>query len=141
MKPIVNYFRCRKIPVKPSRTVRRGGWEPARGGTVAWTHSPPFVANPRGVLIHRVRHVTTILWDGKVSHYHADFLCSNGCNIETGDVAEILVADPPKDRLLCVNCEKMAAKWKLPDADRLAGRHVHRGVLVARQTCCGGGTA
>lgn len=131
--------RGKTIPIKPSRSYLRF----AVSGSVcdalhAWTRSPAFVANPRGILVHRVRHVSTYLRDGQESHHHVDYLCGNGCNIDLDAVADALVADPPRGRLLCDFCETKARRLELPTGDKLAGRHVHRGVLVARKVCCGG---
>lgn len=128
-----------KILLKPSKTVRK---ERLRGRSTevatstAWLRSEPFVVNPRGILTHRVMHVTAIFWSRELSHYHADYLCGNGCNIDMYKINDVLVADPPKDRLLCERCELIAIKDDLPSGDTLAGRHVHRGILVPVQTCC-----
>lgn len=126
---------AKKIKIKPSKSSIRNS---AAGmvGVRAWTKSPPFVVNPRGKLIHRVRHVSTYIFDGKESHVHVTYLCGNGCNLELRSVNDALVSDPPDDMLLCSFCEDRAARAELPTGDELAGRHVHRGILVARQTCC-----
>lgn len=127
--------RNRRIPLLPSRTCR--GEKPndfAR--SMPWQSAPPFVVNKRGVLTHRVRHVTAIFYGDEVHHRHADYLCGNGCNIDLEDIDTTLVFDPPKDRLLCSFCEAKAEREQLPNGDTLAGRHVHRGVLVARRVCC-----
>lgn len=129
--------RVRDIPLEPSRSYLK--WR-ASGRTdfseVAAVRSPPFAVNPRGVLTHRVRHLTTYYTDGRLSHHHADYLCGNGCNFRPDAMAEVLVANPPAGRLLCDYCETRARKKKLPSGDALAGRHVHRGVLVPRRVCC-----
>lgn len=126
----------REIPLKPSRSSRRAV---AQGYThyMTWTRSLPFAVNPRGVLIHRVRHVDTILYGDKEHHHHINYLCGNGCNVDLDAIDDALVSDPPTDRLLCEFCENKAARAELPSGDVLAGRHVHRGVLVPKQTCCG----
>lgn len=131
----VSKLRTREIPIKPSRTYLHRE-ERTDFGQLAWTRSPPFVVNPRGVLIHRVQHVTTYLREFVESHIHASYLCGNGCNFDPEDVADVLVFDPPTDRLLCEFCEAKAKRKQLPSGDELAGRHVHRGVLVPMQTCC-----
>lgn len=43
---------------------------------------------------------------------------------------------PPDDRILCARCEAIAVANGLPSADELAGRHVHKGGVVAVATCC-----
>lgn len=122
------------IPIKPSKHYLKGGeWSI---DTSAWGESPAFAVNPRGILIHRVRHVTSYHRDGKDSHHHVHYLCGNGCNVEPDIIYDVLVADPPEDRLLCDFCEVRAAREELPNGDTLAGRHVHRGVLYPKQTCC-----
>lgn len=103
---------------------------------IPWDRSPPFAVNPRGHLIHRVRYVVSINWNGALNHYNAQYLCNNSCNIDPDLVREILVGDPPRGKLLCSYCEAMATAKKMPSGDALAGRHVHRGVLVPQQVCC-----
>ncbi len=129
--------RGKTIPIKPSKSARRfaAGCEPT---TRPWTRSPAFAVNPRAVLTHRVRHVSTTVWNGEDSHHHVTFLCGNGCNVDLEAIADVLVADPPRDRLLCDFCEAKARRVRLPSGDELAGRHVHRGVLEARRVCCAG---
>jgi hypothetical protein len=124
-------LRLKKYPVKPSRTSRK------MSGMVTWRFAPAFCVNPRGILVHRVRHVTTIVRDdGLISHHHVDYLCTNGCNVDRSAIWDVFTSDPPRDRLLCEFCEAMAKRKSLPSGDSLAGRHVHRGVLVARRSCC-----
>lgn len=120
------------IPLKPSKSCRKAD------DFVAWTRAPAFAVNPRGVLAHRVRHVTTILYGMAEHHHHVNYLCGNGCNVGLEAIDDALVSDPPTDRLLCEFCESKAARLELPSGDALAGRHVHRGVLVPKQTCCEG---
>lgn len=132
---MIKRARVKTIPIKPSRSYLRG-LEQGYVGSFAWTKAPPFVANPRGVLIHRVRHVSTILYGKKEHHHHAEYLCGNGCNFDLDSVDDVLVADPPSDRLLCDACEARAVRKKLPTGDALAGRHVHRGILIPQQVCC-----
>lgn len=128
----------KSIPLKRDRRFRKGEryGRDGNGYTEEWTFSPPFVVNPRGILTHRVRYVRSLFWGDKLSHHHADYLCGNGCNIDVDDIAEVLVSDPPADRLLCARCEAMAAREDLPSGDALARRHVHRGILVAQRICC-----
>ncbi len=123
-------IRARKIAIKPCRYWRHSD------DVFSWRKSPAFAVNVRGILIHRVKHVVTILWHGKESHYHVGYLCGNGCNVDLDNIEETLVADPPRNRLLCENCELRAKREKLPSGDKLAKRHVHRGILVPQQTCC-----
>lgn len=131
--------RMKRIPIKPSKTVRNERHNSVAIAT-AWVQSPPFAVNPRGVLTHRVKHVTVITIGGKLSHFHVDYHCMNGFNVDKHQIHDVLTDDPPEDRLLCERCEIMAAIGNNPSGDTLAGRHVHRGVLVPQQTCCGGGS-
>lgn len=130
-----------KIPIKPSKTyvkhrakVLKGICDQGPGFEVVWTKSLPFACNVRGILAHRIRSVTTHLFEDR-RHHHIDYLCGNGCNVDFDRTTETIV-DDPGERLLCDRCEAVAAILKLPSSDTLAGRHCHRGKLVAEQTCC-----
>jgi hypothetical protein len=127
--------KTKEIPLKLSKWSERGD---DRHDYIGWTRALPFAVNPRGVLVHRVRHVTTHLRNGVESHNSMHYLCGNGCCFELDSEDDVLVSDPPADRLLCQRCEDVAQRNSLPSGDQLAGRHVHRGVLVPKQTCCGG---
>lgn len=129
-------IRKREIRLKPDRAFKKHAGKEWVANMRPWTEAPPFAVNPRGVLTHRVRHVTMYLRDGKESHHSIHYLCGNGCNVSPDAVDDVLVSDPPEDRLLCDHCESIAARRELPSSDELVGRHVHRGVLVPRQTCC-----
>jgi hypothetical protein len=98
--------------------------------------APAFSANPRGTLVHRVRDVVGYLWDGKVRHYAIRHLCGNGYCIAPDMIRDVMMADPPESRLLCSFCHGKAEGMRLPASDELAGRHVHRGILVPTQVCC-----
>ena len=128
----------KQIRIRPSRTFKKFAAREQSMDMRAWTKAPPFVVNPRGVLVHRVRHVTTYLRGGKESHHAIQYLCGNCCTAELETISEVLVSDPPRDRLLCSFCEVRAGLFSLPTGDELAGRHVHRGVMVPRRVCCGG---
>lgn len=100
---------------------------------VHWVKVVPFFANPRGVLVHRVRHACTIVHDGKLSHNHASYWCGNGCNSHGLDG---WTESPEQNQVLCQKCEQMAVAAGMPPADELAGRHVHVGRAKAVRTCC-----
>lgn len=109
-----------------------------RFGHIRWKKSPPFFANPRGILTHRVRSITTHLHNyhsyGKPDrHHHVDYCCGGGANSST---CEGLTDEPPASRLLCERCEQLAIEAGLPSADELAGRHVHVGRVKPFRTCC-----
>lgn len=103
-----------------------------------WLQSPPFFLNPRGVLVHRVRHVQTYFRAGTETHHSVGYLCGNGCCFDLDSTDSRFYDDPPQDRLVCAFCEAAAARKGKPSADKLAGRHVHRGVLKAHRVCCKG---
>ena len=104
--------------------------------SIEWTHAYPFAVNPRGILVHRVRDVTTHLCGKEKKHHSVHYLCGNLTCFAVGSEREVIVENPPKDRLLCSVCEFRAKQQRLPGADKLAGRHVHIGVLRAHQLCC-----
>ena len=104
--------------------------------TTEWRESFPFAVNPRGLLTHRVRGVATHLRGGKKSHHSVTYLCGNCSFFSLEQEPDVLVEKPPKDRLLCSTCEFVAQKKKLPSGDKLAGRHVHVGVVRVHQACC-----
>lgn len=124
-----------KIPIKPHPKDKKANGQPEKSRHISWTKCLPFACNVRGVLAHRVKHVTSLLWDGELSHHHVTYLCMNGANINKETCLETFCNDPG-ERLLCQRCEDMAAALKLPSSDTIAGRHCHRGKLVAEQTCC-----
>jgi hypothetical protein len=101
--------------------------------STAWEQSPAFYVNHRGILTHRVRYVTTHWKNGEVSHYSVGYWCGNSNCFHDGSP---LVDEPPKERLLCLYCEVKATAAKQKGADKIAGRHVHRGVLKAHRVCC-----
>lgn len=97
-----------------------------------WRQSAPFVLNPRGILIHRVRRASTLLRQGMFSHHAATYWCGNGT---TGKGLEF-VHEPPADRLVCARCEEVAIAAGKPSSSDLCGRHVCTGNLKAHRLCC-----
>lgn len=99
-----------------------------------WRRALPFFYNPRGLLIHRVRAVTSHLReDGKVKHTSVHFYCGNFQFMRAGCE---LFAKPGANRLVCARCEAFAQMKGKPSADQLVGRHVHVGRIIAQRTCC-----
>ena len=117
-----------KLPLKRRRPFPRG----LNSNTVHWTSAKPFVENTRGVLIHRPREVSTHTLFSE-PHLGVTFLCGN--TVSSRNTLTFLDA-PPEGKLLCDRCETMALALGMPSADSLVGRHVHRGKVVAVQTCC-----
>lgn len=125
-------FRCRTIPLK----CRRDRHANDVCGFLDHPRAPAFSCNPRGQLIHRTRFLSAIICRGELSHYHVSYLCGNGFNIDPELIRDVMFADPPEDRLLCSACHGKSEGMRLPTSDQLAGRHVHRGILVPTQVCC-----
>lgn len=100
------------------------------------THTLPFVQNTRGVLIHRPRYVN-IYNLHKRAHMGVVHLCGNGTTGPVSPVSHIkFLAVPPDNCVMCERCEYFAAIFRLPSANEIAGKHVHRGKLKAVITCC-----
>ena len=107
--------------------------KPNYGPLLNWESCPPFNVNPRGILIHRVRSgFTFITEDGRKRHSVVRYWCGNSGVGEGASLTE----NPPKERLLCERCEMLAVAAGEKTADKLAGRHVHVGVVRAHRTCC-----
>lgn len=99
--------------------------------SIQWKRSLPFLVNPRGHLIHRVRYVHTTLRYCVWSHDTAIQWCGN---LGRGEFTD----NPPTDRLLCAFCEAKAVAAGEKTTDQLAGRHVCRGTMKAVRRCCTG---
>lgn len=100
--------------------------------SIHWTKALPFVVNPRGKLVHRVRSGCSYRNDQKWSHDAVTFWCGNSCFV----AFDALTDDPPRDRLLCAVCEARAIAAGEPTAEQLAGRHVCTGQLKVSRLCC-----
>lgn len=104
---------------------------------IHWPTSQPFIVNPRAILIHRIRYGTSFRRiDGTWSHDTVETWCGNGFNSMGAVGSDIIVADPPKSKLLCARCELIAVQAGEKSADELTGRHVHIGRVRAFRTCC-----
>ena len=99
-----------------------------------WIRCLPFVENQRGILIHRPRSASTYNIHKSGPHVGINFWCGMDCSGD-GKKFTFLTA-PPVGRILCERCELIAVLHGLPSADSLAGRHVHKGGVVAVATCC-----
>lgn len=98
-----------------------------------WKSCAPFVENSRGVLIHRPRNGATYNLHKK-PHVGVSFWCGMSTSSDGKNLT--FLTSPPEDRILCARCEAAAVANGLPSADELAGRHVHKGGVVAVATCC-----
>lgn len=101
----------------------------------SWVSCAPFVENSRGVLIHRPRSGATYNIH-RHPHVGVTFWC--GMSVSSDGKNLTFLAAPPNDRILCARCEAIAVANGLPSVDELAGRHVHKGGVVAVATCCDG---
>lgn len=99
-----------------------------------WTSCLPFIENSRGALIHRPRRGATYNLHKTGPHIGITFWC--GMAVSTSKKNLTFLAAPPAGKILCERCEGAAIKAGLPSADELAGRHVHKGGVVAVATCC-----
>jgi hypothetical protein len=91
----------------------------------------PFFANPRGVLIHRVRALYRLAFNGR-EWWIVDYWCENGGRSD--DVDSDLLFDPG-DKLICTRCEANAVAKGQKSSSELAGRHVCTGVCRPVNTC------
>lgn len=111
----------------------RSPWRCKQKGEVRWKAAPPFVLSTAGILVHRVRFVSTYMTDDytKVRHTCVVYWCGNG--VGSGHI----LSDVPHDgRIVCETCERRAVKAGEKSTDEIAGKHVHKGVLRAHKTCC-----
>lgn len=100
--------------------------------TRLWSKVLPFNVNPRGKLIHRVRQGASHYLHGRYQHDSIHYWCEGQVCSSGMDLTD----NPPENRLLCVGCEKKAVAAGEKPADKLAGRHVHLGVLKPHRICC-----
>lgn len=101
-----------------------------------WSAVVPFFANPRGVLVHRVKCAGTFVdAEGNSRHHAVYYFCGGSCCTHS---VEGFTDKPEPAAVLCHRCEAMASNEQKPTADQLAGRHVHVGHARAVRTCCGG---
>lgn len=114
-----------KLPLERPKDVTRGTQFP-------WASCLPFVENSRGILIHRPRTVSTYQLMKK-THIGIGFWC--GMHTTGGNNLTFLPT-PPENSILCERCEQFAVANGLPSADKVAGRHVHKGRTKAFITCC-----
>ena len=102
---------------------------------IHWSKCLPFVESSRGVLIHRPRMVTTYKIGKHKPHLSVTCWCGN---TRTGKTEITFLAVPDECRIVCQRCEEIAVKNALPTSDQIAGRHVHKGGMIAVPKCCTG---
>lgn len=106
-----------------------------RNNIYPWATCAPFVENSRGLLIHRPRQVSTYAMSHRIeTHIGIGYWCGN--NVSGDNNLTFLDTLPMGGKLLCARCEEAAVANGLPSADDLVGRHVHKGGLIAIQSCC-----
>lgn len=118
-----------KINLKPPKMFNRYGKK--REGRV-WKASVPFFFNPRGFLVHRVKHAETIdtSWGG-ITHV-AHYWCGNH---GSGTSPERWIEIPGTSAIVCARCEANAVASGNPTSEDLVGRHVHIGSLKIKCHC------
>lgn len=105
-----------------------------------YSSAPPFAKNKIGLLIHRVRyiagynlhrrpHIAVGYWCGNTSTDHPGTSRFKGEKLT-------LIAKPPKEYIVCINCERAAFKAGQPGAYDLAGRPVRVGKVCDYRKCC-----
>lgn len=114
-----------KLPLKVKAFNRRHG--------LPWTSCAPFVDNERAILLHRPKSVTTFQNSGRPPHIAVENWCGN---VHSGTDNFSFLDSYNGQKLLCARCEANATAQGLPNADDLAGKHLHKGKLIAVQTCC-----
>lgn len=101
-----------------------------------YSESFPFFLNPKGVLLHRVRHLYQIVKSPFEDdrRWMIDYWCENSgrsYGIQT-DLLEV----PPTERIVCARCEGVAIAAGELSSSKLCGRHVHIGGVRAVRYCC-----
>lgn len=94
--------------------------------------SKPFVMNDRAALIHRPREIQ-LFNIYREPHVAIKQWCGN---THTGIREFTFLDQVPEGRVLCATCELRAVLAGRPSADEICGRHVHKGRLFVRITCC-----
>lgn len=114
------------------------GWRDWKDLYGDWEAGPAFFIAGHGVMLHRVRSVSDHKRCGKTTHTSCSLWCGgNGFPVRNDNrKAGTLYTDPPEGRLLCERCEAHAVAAGEKPADEIAGRHIHTGRMVPKQTCC-----
>jgi len=98
---------------------------------VQWESCSPFVENSMAALIHRPRRVATYKISARwKSHIGISFWCGTS---STGTKKFTFLDAPPEGKLLCARCEANAVAAGIASSEKLTGKHVHIGGVVAIQ--------
>lgn len=100
---------------------------------IHWKTCLPFLENKLATLIHRPRYITTYRIGQRPPHLAVGNWCGNTM---TGQRKFTFLPAPPSGRIVCARCEENAVRHGLPTTDELAGRHVHKGGVIAVPHCC-----
>ena len=100
-----------------------------------WKRGKPFVFNPRGLLVHRVRSFLTFKDKFYGSWHVAKYYCGNSAANGRSKTMELYDV-PPEHLLVCARCEAIALSQGQKSAAEIAGRHVHIGTVKAHRLCC-----
>lgn len=121
---------------QPVSKKHRANLRRQHAGIRAWSAVVAFFANPRGVLVHRVKCAGTFVdAEGNSRHHAVYFFCGGSCCTHS---VEGFTDEPEPEAIVCERCELLAASSGRFCADYLVGRHVHVGNARAFRTCCGG---
>ena len=101
--------------------------------TIHWKTCLPFLDNKLATLIHRPRYVTLYRVGQRPPHLAVGNWCGNTM---VGKRKFTFLPTPPSGRIVCARCEENATRSGLPATDQLAGRHIHKGGVVAVPHCC-----
>lgn len=113
-----------KLPLKQKQFNRRHG--------TPWSSCAPFVDNDKAILLHRPKCVTVFKCGNRPSHLAVENWCGNTA---TGTDKFTFLDSYDGEKLLCSRCEENATAQGMPSADELCGKHIHKGKLIAKQTC------
>lgn len=120
--------------MKPRKVkLRKGEFSSGSTMVVYWTECLPFVENKRGVLIHRPVQVSMHKCGKRPVHLGVHYWCGA---VATGRDNFTFLSKPPNGKLVCTHCEAKAVAAGELTADKLVGRHVHRGRVKAVRACC-----
>lgn len=120
-----------KVNLRPSPW-KSGWYEQAHGMRyVNWKLGLPFIHNPRGILVHRLKWARSKLAGDKPEGDTWGYWCGN-----MAPHCATIHAEPPDGLLVCNRCETLAVAAGEKSSSEIVGRHVCLGELRARKLCC-----